>query len=327
MKPVLSRVQFLIGLALLATTQLVWAGDIAFFGIAKEQRLVQTNNAAPVADASMPFNFLCFIDSTGPDLITDATVRLPSSASRTLVPDGDSSYAFQNSFSSASTLNSTYGSGTYTLTVSSENDFNVAQLTMPSTVFPNAPQITNFTAVQAINPSNAFTLGWLPFSGGSSADLVELAIRDSSENSIFRSGDLGSPGALNGTNTSVVIPSGTLFPGETYRGELTFVKIVTRDTTSIPNALGVVGFLSRTSFAVKTTGSAAEVALEVTSLINGNFQFRFNTQPGKAYQVQFADALPDWQNYFYTNATSGEVVLTDVVAGANAKRFFRVMVP
>ena len=63
------------------------------------------------------------------------------------------------------------------------------------------------------------------------------------------------------------------------------------------------------------------------SLIGGEFQFRFNTQPGKAYQVQFADALPDWQDYFYTNATSSEVVITDTSAGSSPKRFFRVVVP
>jgi len=327
MKTILSHIQFIFCIVILSFAPAAFAGDIAVYGLVKEQRLVQTNNAAPVPDAASPFSFQCFVDSTGPDLITSASVSLPSSAMRTLTADGEDSFAFLESFPSASALNSAYGTGTYTLTIDSENDFNAAQLSLPSAAFPNAPQITNYTAAQAINPINAFTLAWLPFSGGTGADFIEFTIRDSAENSVFRSGELGSNGHLNGTNTSMLIPPGSLFPGETYQLDLMFAKIVTRDTSSIPNATGVVGFLSRTSIGIKTTGEVPKVSLQVISIAAGSFQFRFNTQPGKAYQVQFADSLPDWQNYFYTNATSSEVVITDGSAGSGPRRFFRVMVP
>ncbi|MEO6033931.1 MAG: hypothetical protein ABIQ35_01620 [Verrucomicrobiota bacterium] len=315
--------------AVLFTSALtVSAGDISFYGLIKEQRLVQTNNAAPIPDTNAPFSLQCFVDSSGPDLITDASIRLPGGASRLLTRDGEDEYSFQDVFSTASGLNGVYPAGNYTLTVDSENDiFSTAPLSMPTAVFPNVPQITNYTSAQAVNPNNAFTFNWVAFAGGTTSDFIEFAVRGNAGNAVFRSADLGQPNALNGTNTSIVIPGGTFFSGETYLAELMFAKITTRDSSSIPGATGVVGFTTRTTFAMKTTGQAATVSLQVVGYSGGNFQFRFNSQPGKIYQLQFADSLTNWQNLFYTNATATEVDFTDAFAGFNSNRFYRVMVP
>ncbi|MEP6663246.1 MAG: hypothetical protein ABJC04_06230 [Verrucomicrobiota bacterium] len=319
--------QRILTLGLLLFTQTLFAGDISFFGLFKMQNFNQTNNAAPVADSVAPFGFQCNVDSSGPDLITDASVQLPGGGSRTLLADGSDSFAFRESFSSLSALNSSYGTGTYTLTVNSENDFNFAQLSLPSDAYPSTPQITNYTAAQAVDSSNNFVVLWQAFAGGTANDFIQLTIRDSSDNPVFRSGDFGSPGAFNGTNSSALIPANTLFTGETYNGELLFARLTTIDSTSIPGATGVVAFTKRTRFSLKTTGVVPPITLRVIGFTNGNFQFSFNTQPGKNYQIQFADTLPNWQNLQFTNAASSEIIFTDPFGGFNPQRFYQVMAP
>lgn len=328
MKTISFRVVFglIIAAGFFNSVEKSFAGDISFFGLIKEQDFLQTNNSAPVSDTNAPFTFQCFVDSSGPDLITDASVQLPSSSSRVLQPDGSDEFAFRESFSSLSALNSIYGVGTYTLTVDSTS-FDIAQMPMPADAYPSTPQLTNYLAAQAINSSNDFTLAWLPFNGGTANDFIQLTIRNSSDNKIIQSGDLGSPGALNGTNVSFAIPAGVLLPGETYRAELMFAHITTLDSTSISGANGVVAFIKRTRFEMKTGGTAPPIALRVIGFSNGNFQFSFNAQPGKDYQIQFADTLPNWQNFAFTNATSSEIIVNDPFAGLNPARFYRVTVP
>ena len=86
MKPVLSLFQFIIGIVFLASTLVASAGDIAVYGIVKEQRFVQTNDAAPSLESAEPFAFQCFVDATGPGLINDAFVNLPGGGMRTMPP-------------------------------------------------------------------------------------------------------------------------------------------------------------------------------------------------------------------------------------------------
>lgn len=326
--PLLAVAKSLLAVSIFVFAQNLFAGDISFYGIFKEQDFVQTNNTAPISDTNGPALFQCEVDSSSSGLIDDASVQLPNSSSRTLVPDGSDAFRFRETFSSASALNAVYGTGTYSLTIDSENDgFNFAQLSMPSDAYSNTPQITNYTDAQSINPSNSFTIGWLAFSGGTSGDFIRLTLRDSSGDKSFDTGDFGSPDAFNGTNLSSVIPANTLYSGEVYLGELMFSHLTTIDSTSIPGATGAVVFTKKTSFSVKTTGTVPSINLHVLGLTNGTFQFSFTSQPGKNYQVQFADQLSEWQDFLFTNATSSETVISDTFSSGNPKRFFRVTVP
>jgi hypothetical protein len=322
---ILAKLIFVVGVFVFVQNS--FAGDISFFGIIKEQDFFQTNNAAPSSDTNSPFLFQCFVDSSGPDLIDSASVQLPNSSSRILQPEGNDEFAFREIFSSLSGLNATYGTGTYSLTIDSENDFNVVQVNFPSDAYPSTPQITNYTAAQAINPSNNFTLAWLPFAGGTVNDFIELRIEGGSGDAVFRSADFGAPDSLNGTNVSVLIPANTLSPGETYHGELMFAHPTTVDTTSIPNATGVIAFTKRTGFELKTTGTPPSINLQIIGITNGNFQFSFNTQPGKDYQVQFTQTLTNWQDIGFFNATTNQIIFSDTFSIFNTGRIYRVFTP
>src|SRR5207244_10501443 len=68
----------------------------------------------------------------------------------------------------------------------------------------------------------------------------------------YQSPDLGATGALNGTATSVVIPANTLAASQSYSLNLTFAKILNRDTTSYPGATGVSGYFKETQVLAMT---------------------------------------------------------------------------
>ncbi len=310
---------------LFSTVNTIFASDIVFYGIVKQQDWVQTNSSAAVLEAATPFRFTCFVDSQ-PTVVNSAFVQIPSGGSRTLVAEGDSSWNFEQRFSSLSSLDATYGTGTYSLQVDSQNDFtSFSQLQMSANAYPNTPQLSNFSAAQSINPTNSFTLMWDAFTGGTANDFVQVSISAEGGVDVFRSGDApGSPSALNGTSTSIDIPANTLSPGQFYTVELMFAKITVSNTTSIPGATGVVAFAKRTKTILHTSGTPPSIQLQVIGFVGGQFQFQFNSVAGKNYQIQWSDNLSGWGNLGFTNATSSQTVFADMTAGA-PKRFYRVL--
>src|SRR5439155_6334627 len=103
-----------------------------------------------------------------------------------------------------------------------------------------------------------FKLEWQPFVEGTAADFIQVRVLDDSFGEsfpVFETAALGETGALTGTEKSVIIPGGFLEIGKTYKGLLTFAKVVSTDTTAYPGAVGTVAFAKETQFTIKTTSS------------------------------------------------------------------------
>ena len=74
---------------------------------------------------------------------------------------------------------------------------------LPTTMTqPNPPHISNFVAAQSVNATQAFTLNWDVFVGGTTTDYVYVVV---GANNTWQTPSPGAPGALNGTATSVTI--------------------------------------------------------------------------------------------------------------------------
>jgi hypothetical protein len=305
---------------------------IELYGVFKAQSFMQTNDAAPVFSTNEPpFQFQSFVDTSATNVVLAADVRLPGGTIQMLSAEDDGkSWSLEDGFSTQSGLDSACGIGTYTMRLSRSGSMtNVVPLNLPADAYPDTPQITNYSAAQSINPSNNFTLFWNPFTGGTSNDFIQVEIGRGNDQTVFHSSGPGEPGSLNGTSTSFQIPTGTLSPGETYSVQLMFVRLTSTDTTSIPGALGLAGFIKTTTASIRTTGTPFMVRLQVVGMVNGQFQFKFNSQPGRNYQVQWLDSLPNsspsWGNLWFINATSSETVFTDTFP-LSTQRFYRVEV-
>ena len=78
---------------------------------------------------------------------------------------------------------------------------------------------------------------------------------DTDNNEVFKTPALGVAGALSGTTTSVIIPANTLAPESLFTAKLTFIKVITRDTTSYPGVIGLAGYYKNTEASLSTTAA------------------------------------------------------------------------
>jgi hypothetical protein len=213
--------------------------------ITKYRRFVQSSTAAPVAEAGNSYRFSFVGAGLG---VASATVTLtPPSGTVINVPIVGMHRVFTASAASAAALNSTYGSGPYTLSVG------IAGFALETTVnfgadgYPPAPSLVNFTAAQAIDVTGDFLLDWAPFAGGTGDDFILLRVLNSSAIAVYED-------TLDGTAGDYLLPAETLAAGQTYSLELTFMAIDERaeseDGLSLTSA-----FASLTTLPIKTTGS------------------------------------------------------------------------
>lgn len=233
--------------------------DVVFYSVSKEEDFVQTDASTVSPKPGSRFLFSANLQAVDIDLILGVTMLKPGSVLPTALSENDPEYSLEATFASQSTMDNAYPNGSYQLNVSElDGDFSMLTLSLTGNQYPSTPRIANFTAAQNVDPAADFTLTWDAFVGGTANDFIQLRIEDDMGITFFESGPPDDPFALNGTNINVVIPADTLEGGKTYQATLLFARVLTRDTTSYPGALGVAGYIRQTAFAMHTTGSSSD---------------------------------------------------------------------
>jgi hypothetical protein len=261
------------------------AGDIKDWVVNKHQQFTQNNSGAPVfRNPGTPYQFEAAVNSTASDVITGLSVRLPGGSTQVGSPYTDEvgyGYDVSNEYSSLATLDAVYPTGSYVLTISTVHDgVKTVTNSLPASVYPNTPHVSNYDAAQAMNPVAGFTLTWDAFTGGTAGDIIQVKIDDPSNNTIFSSGF-----TLTGTSTSIVIPANTLAPNQTYEGSVGFYKFISVNSNSIPGAVGRTVFWKKTRFNLQTT-----LPPGVFSIASGNTAIEFSSSAafdGTNYLVAF----------------------------------------
>jgi hypothetical protein len=151
-------------------------------------------------------------------------------------------------------MNQNFPNGNYVMAMTTAHDGqrNVT-LSLTGDSYPNTPTFLNFAALEAVDPLPAFTLSWSAFTGGTANDFIQVSVVNSDGVEVFSTPAFGAIGALTGTAASAVIPAGTLSPESSFTISLTFLKIVTRNTTSYPGATGLAGYYKSTEASLSTT--------------------------------------------------------------------------
>ena len=231
----------------------IHAADVISYGVLKGQKFFQFGPSSPFPASTA---FEAFVMAAAAGSLSEGTVQPPGGGALvTLDPLANPNrFTYEEEFSSLGELNTTYPNGSYVVQMTGANDgAKTATLNLTGDSYPNTPTISNYSETQAINPTAAFTLAWGTFSGGSANDFVQVLVTSfSTGTTVYQSPDLGAAGALNGTATSVVIPANTLAASQSYSLNLTFAKILNRDTTSYPGATGVSGYFKETQVLAMT---------------------------------------------------------------------------
>jgi hypothetical protein len=153
--------------------------------------------------------------------------------------------------------------------------------------------------------SQAFTLTWDPFQGGTAADYILLTIG----NHAFQTPSPGTAGALTGTATSAMIPAGKLVANSNYVADIIFYH-----TAGSSNATYTAGAYRATvtHFSIHTIGTVSPAPL-ISSPVwsSGGFSFDVATTPAQALKVLFSTdsslSMAQWLTLLRTNSPGTNV--------------------
>ena len=268
------------------------ASDVTSYYVAKAQKFTQTNASTPVLTSGSPYSLVSKVFPSAPNVVSAATLQAPNNVFKNLTNDGFR-FRFVDAFTNKSTLDATYTSGTYTLSVSAVNDgAKSLPLTLPGDNYPTTPHISNFPAAQVINASGVFRLTWDSFVGGVTSDHIKVEIDGANGQPIFITPDILQAGSLNGTATFVDIPANTLAPGTTYTARLLFWKITSFDTTSYPSVTGGTAYYNQTDFAVATAGNPPVITSAATATGTAGQSFSYTITANNSATSFGASGLP-----------------------------------
>lgn len=299
--------------------------DYTKFTIAEFAEYGQTNADGTVPFASNSFYFEAAIGLATNMSASAAMVTIPNSGPQTMRMTDSHHFAYIASTNSFSNLTAAFPDGVYDFIISN----NSTAVSLPEfTTLPNAPTLSNYAAAQAIDATKDFTLSWVPFSGGSAKDYIDVQL-SGEFGLVFKSGEFLCPISLDGTASSVLIPANTLATNQTYEVEIDFVKVLLLDTNSMPGDALLVGTEAVTITSVSTSpGQITPLVLANAALLpGGGIQFDLATTPGVTYSIQFNENLSNpagWTSLIVTNAASSSVTFTNTPPTSNAG-FYRVV--
>lgn len=234
--------------------------DVDLYMVGKGRLYAQDAAGSPVADPTTPYFFDSQVVESFGGIVNTATVKPPGVSAKTLTRvDGEGRLELEADFATKALLDSSYAKGTYQFTIDTAHGNRTPSLVLPADAYPNAPHVTNWTAAQSVGAAADFLATWDPMTSGTADDFIQLSIADAGGQIVFSTPDAGEPGALDGTQTSLLIPAGTLVANQTYSADLMFVNIIGQNTTAYPGAVGATTYIARTDFNMQTAPTGGQL--------------------------------------------------------------------
>lgn len=293
------------------------------FTVSKSMLYTQTSSGPPLANASAPYCFLGCTTLSCPRNATNVTLQAPGGVSQNMTLSSIPGHLTlpDCGYTNAAAFEAAYTNGNYLFNIQALNSNQPVTINFPSYLaWPPAPHLTNFVQGQSINPSSPFRLGWDPFTNGTAADCIYVEIYGG----VFRTPELGSPGASNGLATSVVIPAGTFQANQTYSGIVTFYhySLVTNPGPYI----SLIYRASGTEFTLNTMTASPLVITNWTWTGGTTFSFEVTCSAGVPLvaECRTNPASGLWQLLGSTNPVSTRVRFTHPNAVTNKSLFYRV---
>ena len=298
------------------------------YTVAKAMQYVQNDptHMVPSADSAAAFNTI--LVASPKNKISSVFLVLPDGTrqemlgylAQTFVLGANTTYA------SPAALNAAYPDGTYKLSWQLDTGaFGSSTMPLTADSYPPIPQIINFSQTQNLDPDSGFVLQYAPFAGATANDFVAFSITDKS-GSVFQDPDPCVPRTLSSTETSLTIPKGTLSSGKLYQATLSFIRVTTRDTTSMASAVGTASISKTLHFNIQTSGTARPAGPQFTQfkrLPDGSFQIHFSGQPNVNYEIDFSTDLITWDWLISSNSVSGVINFIDTSSMSGGQGFYR----
>ncbi len=285
----------------------------------------QDSSASPALDTNAPYGFLAATVVASNVAATAVSVTLPTSIVKSLSnPVRKEDYIFYDFSSNLTSFNATYPAGDYAFQITATPQNQQTTATLPATTDqPNAPHVTNWSALQAVNPSQPFVLTWDPFVGATGNDFISVDVSGDA-GQVFFTGGLGSTNGLKGTATSVTIPAGKFQTNSSYDVVVTFYRWTAHTNATI----AAFGFrATATDLGLDTSNGGTAVQPVISEPVFAGNALSFNVT-ASAGQTLILESSPDltpgsWTTAFTTNSPGTEVHITAPVSAA-PKEFYRL---
>ncbi len=288
----------------------------------------QDSSAAPTLDTNAPYGFLASTVLASNVVATAVSVTLPTSVVEQLSqnPVRSEDYFFYDFSSNLTTFNATYPAGDYAFQVTATPQNQQTTATLPATTDqPNAPHVTNWSAVQAVTPSQPFVLTWDPFVGATTKDFISVEASGNA-GQVFFTGGVGDTNVLKGTATSVTIPAGTFQASSSYDLTVGFYRW-TGHTNGTIAAFGFRATATDLGLVTSSGGTAVQPVISQPVFAGNAFSFNATASAG---QTLILESSPDltpgsWTTAFTTNSPGTAVHITAPVSSA-PKQFYRLRI-
>jgi hypothetical protein len=298
------------------------------FSVGKIHNYDQTNAGPATLDPDTPYGFIATVTLASNRTATAISLKLPTGEtgpmSRNMFsPEHFTKFDFTTN---RTALDSQYPPGNYVFDLQSSTSPLQVTVNLPTEAAmpqPEAPHVKNFAEVQAVNPSQAFTLTWDPFKNATKNDYIFVDI-----GSEFQTGLIGETNALPGTATSITIPANVFKANSNYDGWIGFYRFVA--STNQAGNYGAEAFrATATYFSLVTTSGGGPVtppALGGVSWNGGKFEFNVSCTGGQPIIVESSTSLlpNSWQVVTATNCTGTGVKISLPTGTAPGGTFFRV---
>ncbi len=248
--------------------------------LAKGLEFVQTNSSGASPAGGLNAIFRASVAFNGASSVTNGALRVPGGATIPFEPEGaggssgDRRASVEAHFASTSALDLSFPNGAYDFLLETANNGTLTNsLALNGNVYPATPRISNFSAAQAVNPTNEFTLSWDALAGATTNDVIMVEIRDCLDRDVFQTPGPGETGALPGSATGVVIPARTLRPGQGYAVQLTVARVLSNGPTTPPGGRKLAGYYKQLRTSLATLGAPEGCA-------EGDLRLVFTFRPG-----------------------------------------------
>jgi hypothetical protein len=294
------------------------SGALSMF---KSINYIQTSTAAPAIDPDSGATFGVFLKGSATDPVSQASFQLPNGTTKS-VTNFFGSFMFYDQFSTEAAMDAAYPSGAYKFTIKTASGTSTMTLTVPASG-PPTPHISNFTEVQAFNPTADLTVRWDPFTGVAVDDSISFDMNDQTVN--FHAPDPCVPRELKNTDISILVPRNTFGTGTLIDGSLTFGKVGSFDTNSIPGIAGFSGYSKMTSFKPGNSGNPEPEQPVLQNFVrqpNGAVQFQVKGT-ATIIVVEASEDLEVWDTIMTAPSPSGLLDVVDPLATGKARRYYR----
>jgi hypothetical protein len=306
---------------------------ITTFSVGKLYLDEQTNSAAPVplggfggAYEIVAGTSLASNRTASAVTVTVPGTSTPKSLTQNFVAHED--YNFFDTGTNQTSFEAAYPQGAYAFNVTGTPNNLQASVTLPTTMAqPNAPHVSNFSAIQAVDATKSFTVTWDAFQNGTAADAITLSVSDNHGNTLFATPSPATNGALPGTALSVTIPAGKLTAGATNDVLLIFYRYI---VTSNANYATFGYRATGTQLSLITSGGTVVTTTpEVTNLVwkGTSLGFDVATSANQTLVVRYSTdcttPIAGWKTVFTTNSPGANVHI-DLPEQIGATGFFRV---